>query len=64
MATLALASINDLPNEILEFIFSLVPPYQDLDRCCVVCKRWESLANSEYSGAWVLELEHCCVFDS
>ncbi|KAL1397987.1 hypothetical protein pipiens_009322 [Culex pipiens pipiens] len=46
MATLALASINDLPNEILEFIFSLVPPYQDLDRCCVVCKRWESLANN------------------
>ncbi|KXJ69261.1 hypothetical protein RP20_CCG028040 [Aedes albopictus] len=39
-----MASINDLPNEILEFIFGLIPPYQDLEQCSAVCKRWASLA--------------------
>lgn len=32
--------INDLPNEILEYIISLLPPYKDLENCMVVCKRW------------------------
>lgn len=41
-----MASINDLPNEILEFIFSLIPPYLDLEECSAVCKRWASLANN------------------
>ncbi|XP_058833700.1 F-box only protein 42-like [Topomyia yanbarensis] len=41
-----MASINNLPNEILEFIFSLLPPYQDLEQCASVCKRWVSLANN------------------
>ncbi|CAH1395811.1 unnamed protein product [Nezara viridula] len=34
------AGINDLPNELLEYIISLLPPYQDLENCMVVCKRW------------------------
>ncbi|XP_053684649.1 F-box only protein 42 [Sabethes cyaneus] len=41
-----MASINDLPNEILEFIFSLLPPYQDLEQCASVCKRWIALASN------------------
>lgn len=34
-------SINDLPNEILEHIISLLPPYRDLENCMLVCKRWQ-----------------------
>ncbi|XP_062562572.1 F-box only protein 42 [Armigeres subalbatus] len=41
-----MASINDLPNEILEFVFGLIPPYQDLEQCSAVCKRWASLARN------------------
>lgn len=40
------ASINDLPNEILEFVFNLLPPYQDLELCAAVCKRWNLLAKN------------------
>ncbi|XP_050095130.1 F-box only protein 42 [Anopheles aquasalis] len=39
-------SINDLPNEILEFVFSLLPPYLDLEQCAAVCKRWTALARN------------------
>uniref|UniRef100_A0A182FB98 Uncharacterized protein n=1 Tax=Anopheles albimanus TaxID=7167 RepID=A0A182FB98_ANOAL len=38
--------INDLPNEILEFVFSLLPPYLDLEQCAAVCKRWTALARN------------------
>ncbi|XP_035901122.1 F-box only protein 42 [Anopheles stephensi] len=40
------ANINDLPNEILEFIFSLLPPYEPLEHCAAVCKRWNLLATN------------------
>uniref|UniRef100_A0A182PJE3 F-box domain-containing protein n=1 Tax=Anopheles epiroticus TaxID=199890 RepID=A0A182PJE3_9DIPT len=40
------ASISDLPNEILEFIFSLLPPYEPLEHCAAVCKRWNLLATN------------------
>ncbi|XP_049815800.1 F-box only protein 42 [Schistocerca nitens] len=33
-------SIDDLPDEVLEYILSLVPPYKDLEECSVVCRRW------------------------
>lgn len=39
--------INDLPNELLEYIISLLPPYQDLENCMVVCKRWYKNVQSE-----------------
>ncbi|XP_012525965.1 F-box only protein 42 isoform X2 [Monomorium pharaonis] len=32
--------INDLPDELLEYILSLIPPYKDLQECRLVCKRW------------------------
>ncbi|XP_055596360.1 F-box only protein 42-like [Uranotaenia lowii] len=41
-----MATIQDLPDEILEFIMSLLPPYEDLDQCTIVCKRWTSLATN------------------
>uniref|UniRef100_A0A182JNV2 F-box domain-containing protein n=1 Tax=Anopheles christyi TaxID=43041 RepID=A0A182JNV2_9DIPT len=40
------AGINDLPNEILEFIFSLLPPYEPLEQCAAVCKRWNLLSTN------------------
>ncbi|KAL1124381.1 hypothetical protein AAG570_001010 [Ranatra chinensis] len=33
-------SINSLPDEVLEYILSLVPAYKDLQDCRLVCKRW------------------------
>lgn len=41
-------SINDLPNEILEYILCLLPPYKDLENCMVVCKRWHKIVQSMY----------------
>ncbi|XP_032676240.1 F-box only protein 42 isoform X2 [Odontomachus brunneus] len=32
--------IDDLPDELLEYILSLVPPYKTLESCKFVCKRW------------------------
>jgi F-box protein 42 len=34
------AQIEDLPDEVLEFILSLIPPYKDLHDCMQVSKRW------------------------
>ncbi|KAK0073487.1 hypothetical protein PV325_009641 [Microctonus aethiopoides] len=39
MTTMA-CYINSLPDEILEYILNLIPPYKDLTLCTVVCKRW------------------------
>ncbi|CAK1602884.1 unnamed protein product [Parnassius mnemosyne] len=35
-----LITIEDLPDEVLEFILSFLPPYKDLQNCMAVCKRW------------------------
>ncbi|RLU22319.1 hypothetical protein DMN91_004597 [Ooceraea biroi] len=32
--------IDDLPDELLEYILSLIPPYKDFQECRVICKRW------------------------
>ncbi|CAD6216319.1 GSCOCG00004472001-RA-CDS [Cotesia congregata] len=32
--------IDFLPDEILEYILNLIPPYKDLKECMLVCKRW------------------------
>ncbi|XP_030377678.1 uncharacterized protein LOC115626441 [Scaptodrosophila lebanonensis] len=34
-------SLNVLPDELLEFIFTYLPPYGDLEHCRLVCKRWQ-----------------------
>ena len=36
------ASISDLPDEVLEYILSLLSPYRDLESCHAVCRRWEA----------------------
>lgn len=38
--TPTLFTIDDLPDEILEFILSYLPPYKDLEECMSVNKRW------------------------
>lgn len=45
-------NINELPDEVLEFIFSHMPPYKDLESCALVCKRWTNIVRSEYSLGW------------
>ncbi|VVD00890.1 F-box only protein 42 [Leptidea sinapis] len=32
--------IEDLPDEVLEFILGFLPPYKDLQNCKIVCRRW------------------------
>ncbi|CAH1989971.1 unnamed protein product [Acanthoscelides obtectus] len=34
------AFIDALPDEVLEYILSLIPPYKDLHHCMLVSKRW------------------------
>lgn len=41
------STIEDLPDEVLEFILGLLPPYKDLQNCMVVCKRWYNCAQSK-----------------
>lgn len=43
-----MTNINDLPEEVLEFIFSILPPYKDLQEISLVCKRWSGLAKSKF----------------
>lgn len=38
--------IDLLPDEILEFILSYLPPYKDLETCCLVSKRWCNITKS------------------
>ncbi|KAG4078474.1 hypothetical protein HA402_009186 [Bradysia odoriphaga] len=38
-------NINDCPDEVLEFIFGHLPPYQDLENCKLVCKRWHQIVH-------------------
>lgn len=33
-------NIEDLPDEVLEFILGFLPPYKDVHDCMTVCKRW------------------------
>ncbi|XP_018332759.1 F-box only protein 42 [Agrilus planipennis] len=35
-----MCTVEDLPDEVLEFILSLIPPYKDLHQCMLVSKRW------------------------
>lgn len=40
-------NINELPDEVLEYIFTLVSPYKDLRGCMLVCKRWHETVKSK-----------------
>ncbi|XP_037807941.1 uncharacterized protein LOC119601217 [Lucilia sericata] len=38
--------INMLPDEMLEFILTYLPPYKDLENCSLVCKRWQDIVKN------------------
>ncbi|XP_053962380.1 uncharacterized protein LOC128865959 [Anastrepha ludens] len=38
--------LDALPDEILEFILTYLPPYRDLECCSLVCKRWNAVVNN------------------
>lgn len=40
--------INMLPDEMLEFILTYLPPYKDLENCSLVCKRWQEIVKSKW----------------
>lgn len=40
------STINDLPDELIEFVLSFVPPYNDLHNCMIVSKRWKKCVQS------------------
>lgn len=46
-------TIDDLPDEILEYIFYLLPPYQDVRCCRAVNRKWNEVARSK-----LMNLEH------
>lgn len=41
-------TIEDVPEEVLEFILGFLPPYKDLQNCMCVCKRWYISVQSMY----------------
>lgn len=42
------SSLEDLPDEVLEFILGFLAPYKDLQNCMLVCKRLHACAQSKY----------------
>lgn len=40
MTNRTIYDIEDLPDEVLEFILGFLPPYKDIHDCMTVCKRW------------------------
>lgn len=38
--------IDDLPDVLLEYILSLIPPYKDLQECKLVSKKWFHITKS------------------
>ncbi|XP_061399254.1 uncharacterized protein LOC133334959 [Musca vetustissima] len=38
--------VNMLPDEMLEFILTYLPPYKDLENCRLVCKRWNGIVKN------------------
>ncbi|GAB0090730.1 uncharacterized protein DMENIID0001_054860 [Sergentomyia squamirostris] len=41
-----MTTINSLPDEVLEFILDLLPPYKDLENCQLVAKHWAELVRN------------------
>lgn len=42
-----MVNVGSLPDEILEYIFSKLHPYQDLESCKQVNKRWNYIAEGD-----------------
>uniref|UniRef100_A0A1A9WV06 F-box domain-containing protein n=1 Tax=Glossina brevipalpis TaxID=37001 RepID=A0A1A9WV06_9MUSC len=41
-----LNALPALPDEMLEFILTYLPPYKDLKNCSLVCKRWRGIVKN------------------
>jgi len=41
------STVDDVPDEVLEYVLSLVSPYKDLQECSLVCKRWHRSVKSK-----------------
>lgn len=50
--------INMLPDEMLEFILTYLPPYKDLENSSLVCKRWHEIVKSKYTTKFKTYLFH------
>ena len=63
--------MNELPNEILEFILAYLPPYDDFLNCRLVCKRWNQAIQSNlhiytdnnFSGSIGIQITICPQID-
>lgn len=40
-------TVEELPDEVLEFILGFLAPYNDLQSCMLVSKRWNICASSK-----------------
>ncbi|GAB6019647.1 hypothetical protein CHUAL_001205 [Chamberlinius hualienensis] len=38
-------TINEIPEEVLQYILSLIPPYRDIKQCRLVCRKWQRLTD-------------------
>ena len=63
------ATIDDLPEEIMEYILSKISPYRDLKSSMLVCRRWYRLAsgmfhvnNKVITLIIGLKLDYCVLF--
>lgn len=55
-------TIDSLPDEILEYILCLIPPYKDLRECMFVSKRWCRITKSKFENVnlpFVYLLQFC-----
>lgn len=46
------AFIHSLPSEVLEYIIGLVSPYNDLQSCKLVCKKWLEVVQGMQYYLW------------
>lgn len=56
-------TIEDLPDEVLEYILSLLPPYSDLDHCMDVSPRWKKIVENVVYHSHQLLLKSLANFD-
>lgn len=54
-------TMEDLPDEVLEFILGFLPPYRDLQNCMAVSKRWYNCGQSELLSMLFIFIFHLAV---
>lgn len=60
---MATSTIDDLPNEILEYIFHLLPPYEDVRCCMAVSKKWHEIAKRKLAKQYLFVLFFFVLYD-